>query len=53
MREVEDQRIYTVLVMLEFRTVGDKVEVEEMLIQDCCGLGHPACRLRDVDTRPG
>ena len=31
MREVEDQRIYTVPVMLEFRTVGDKVEVEEML----------------------
>ena len=31
MREVEDQRIYTVTVMLEFRTEGDKVEVEEML----------------------
>ena len=30
-REVEDQRIYTVPVMLEFRTEGDKVEVEEML----------------------
>ena len=25
------QRIYTVPVMLEFRTEGDKVEVEEML----------------------
>ena len=30
-REVEDQRIYTVPIMLEFKTEGDKVEVEELL----------------------
>ena len=31
LREVEEQRLYTVPIMLEFRTEGDKVEVEEML----------------------
>ena len=31
MREVDDQRIYTVPIMLEFKTEGDKVEVEELL----------------------
>ena len=29
--EVEEQRLYTVPIMLEFRTEGDKMEVEEML----------------------
>ena len=31
MRVVDDQRIYTVPIMLEFKTEGDKVEVEELL----------------------
>ena len=31
LREVEEQRFYTVPIMLEFRTEGDKVEVEELL----------------------
>ena len=31
MRELEEQRIYTVPIMLEFRTEGDKVETEEIL----------------------
>ena len=31
LREIEEQRMYTVPIMLEFRTGDDKVEVEEML----------------------
>ena len=31
MREVDNQRIYMVPIMLEFKTEGDKVEVEELL----------------------
>ena len=31
LRTNEDQRIYTIPVLLEFRTVSDKVEVEDML----------------------